>query len=250
MTRAATVGARACAGFLGVGLGLGVVGCGGDEAPVAPLQKAASDLSLDGLEAPVSGTLAGEAFAADSAWYRVKRFPGRERVDLYFDSPAPERCGLPVRRETRRVWLRFPGKSALDPGELRAATDVHGKGDERPEGTALTVHYELGTRGHKWVGRSGGVVAVAIDEVEPRAISGRLNVCFDDGEQSCVAGAFRAPECFTRIDGRVFREGVGLLSGAAPPAPPPATLDDVGGEPTEEPAEDDPAADEPPEEPE
>lgn len=182
-------------------LAAALLGCAGEPEPSAPMEATLDALSVEGLEVAPAGELAGDRFQAKSAYYRVISYEGRERVDLYFDDPAPERCGLPVPRSTRRVFLRFPGNQGFDTGETAVAADA----DDPP----FTVHYEA-PADHGWRGRVGGVAKLAIDEVDDRVVRGRLHVCFDDGQQSCVRGAFEATQCITRVDGQAIREGVGL----------------------------------------
>lgn len=181
-------------------LGL-ATGCQGEPEPSLPLQATAAGLSVEQLTVAPAGDLAGQRFQAKSAFYRVNSYPGRERIDLYFDDPAPETCGLPLPRDTRRVFLRFPGLQAFETGEWAVEADA--------EDPPFTVHYERGVE-HGWRGESGGVAVLAIDDVEDRVVRGRVNVCFDDGRQSCVRGAFAAERCVTRVDGQAIREGVGL----------------------------------------
>lgn len=195
-----TIGTRSPVALAAVALL--VAGCEEPPAPKAPLEATAASLSVEGLSVAPAGPLDGKRFEAKSAHYRVTRYPGRHRIDLYFDDPEPESCGLPLPRSGRRVFLRFPELQRFEVGEWSVEVDA----DEPP----LEVHYEVGDT-REWYGRAGGVAVLAIDEVEDRAVAGRLNVCFDDGQQSCVKGAFRAEECITRVDGQAVREGIGLL---------------------------------------
>lgn len=141
--------------------------------------------------APVAGRLAGQPFRLRTAWYRVQRRPGRERVDLVLSEGARTRlCSESAPDHARHVWLRFPGVTALRPGEQRL---------DPPSARPFSVHYER-VVGARWRGHGGGSAVVAFDSVQPSAVAGRLEVCFGDAAQSCVAGSFHAAECWSELD--------------------------------------------------
>lgn len=185
--------------------------CTSADAPPEPLPEA-SAVSLEGLDEGVSGRVAGEPFEARDQRFVVVSREGRERVDLRFSDRPIERCGLPIARDDRRVWIRFAGRTALEPGTYERIGD---EGD-------FEVHYELpAERGVRSVHR--GVGRIEVRHVGPRAVEGLVNVCFADEERSCVAGTFRATACLSRVDGRALRESPGLVdevlerAGGAPP---------------------------------
>lgn len=180
-------------------MALASLGCTTEEAPAS--MPEASTVSLDGLgPAAVHGTIDGEPFEAVDQRFVVVTRAGRERLDLRFSDRAIERCGLPIAREDRRVWIRFPERTSLEPGRYERLDD---------EG-AFEVHYEgPGERG-RYHGVHRGIGRVEVTAVSARAIEGRLHVCFADASRSCVSGAFRAAPCLSRVDGRALRESPGL----------------------------------------
>ena len=190
------------------GLALPAVGCGAEESPSQPLAMRSEAMeAADIPDGPVTGTLAGEDFTSADARFRIQRYEGRERVDLMFFSERRSDCGLPVTREGRTVFLRFPGVTELSPGELTIDPD-----DEDP---AFSVHYEQRDE-RTWSGVGGGAARLTLDEVRPTTIVGRLHVCFDDGRGSCVEGRFEAVECRSVVDGPSTREGGGPNDEARP----------------------------------
>lgn len=158
------------------------------------------DLSLEGLDEAVSGELAGVTFEAADVYFRANRFEGRERVDLVFAEVPQDDCGLPLRREGRRVFIRFDGDTALPTGSTIVDRDGEG---------AVSVHYERELEG-RWVGVGAGIARLELEESEEAGATGRLHICFDDGQESCVSGAFTARPCLSRLDGYLPREGTGL----------------------------------------
>jgi hypothetical protein len=170
-----------------------LLGCA-EEAPEAAMPDARAVALDDVGDGAVTGELAGEAFEATDVRFRVIPRDGRERVDLLFSDRPIERCGLPIAREERLVWLRFPGRTALEVG---------------PEDDSFSAHYEVpGEDELRAVHRS--VAAIAIDAVERHSIRGRMRACFADTERSCVGGTFVARPCWSRVDGRAIREPPGL----------------------------------------
>lgn len=183
------------------------------EAPPAPMPDPAS-VRLD--EVPrgaVRGSIGGVSFSTRDARFRVVTRAGRRRVDLFFADRPIERCGLPMGREDVRVWLRFSGRTSLEPGTYAL---------EGEDGAAFDVHYERPRAEGGFDGVHRGVANVELEEVTGQRIRGVARVCFADAEQSCVAGRFDARPCRSRIDGRALREPPGLsdeaLEGAEDPA--------------------------------
>lgn len=227
------------ASALGSGaLGSGALGLGGCEEPRVLALPEASAVSLEGLgaDAPLTGTIDGEAFTSLDARFRVVRYEGRERVDLMFSDRAIERCGLPIDRPETLVWLRFAGEGALAPGTYRS---VNEEGDEvegaatAPPVHSLSVHWERPVgEGLEHVIRASdrGVGVVEIETATSQHVRGSVHVCFatdaeggeppsrDEGASpNCVRGRFDARPCFSRIDGRTAREPPGLVDEALEP---------------------------------
>lgn len=178
---------------------LALVGCQDEVAPSAPFETTPADLSVEGLSDPVSGELAGEAFAAVDVRMRVEKHVGRHRIDLFFSDTEFDDCALPLAREGRRAFLRFGGVTELEVGTLSGAS-----GDE---GSA-SVHYEIpsDSRDSGYRGVGGGAFRLEVDSVEQDIVAGRINVCFDDGQGSCLSGSFTARPCRGPIDGLAVRE--------------------------------------------
>jgi hypothetical protein len=158
------------------------------------------DLEIEGRDDPVAGELAGEAFETVDAYFRAFRVGGEPHVDLVFAEVAQDDCGLPLPREGRRVFVRFDGVSALSPGESIVSRDGDG---------AVSIHYERAIDGRQ-VGVGAGVARLSLDTVSDSRVLGRIHACFDDGQASCVGGAFTARICLSRLDGHLPREGTGV----------------------------------------
>ena len=188
-------------------------GCASEAAAPAPLPDVASVALEEVGEGAVEGEIDGEPFVTVDARFRVVDQPGRERVELLFSDRAIERCGLPMEREERLVWLRFGGRTHLDPGSY-AALEVDTRDFslhwERPVGEGLDRTIRWGER---------GVARVEITSASPRRVQGRVSVCFAGEEPACVAGRFDAAPCWSRIDGRTAREPPGLVDEALVPRP-------------------------------
>lgn len=177
-----------------------------EEAPPIDL-PAMSEVELDDASGnPVSGTIASEDFEAVDVRYRVVERAGRERVDFFFSDRPIERCGLPIAREGRLVWLRAPDTTSLTPATFGTDQDERG----------LSVHYEVPVeRGYESVGRGSG--RLRLTGLENERLEGRMTACFADASSSCVRGAFHAYPCYSRIDGRALREAPGLSDDALEP---------------------------------
>lgn len=182
-------------------LALAAAACA-EPVPDAPM-PALDAVRLEGadLSRPIAGELGGRAFRARDVRFRVVRGERRERVDLLVSDRRIERCGLPLARPETLLWLRAPGRAALEPGELSS------------EDGAVEPHWERpGEDGIDGVHR--GVARVAIEAVDAQRIEGVLRVCFADAEGSCAGGRFRARPCASRVDGRALREPPGLADDA------------------------------------
>lgn len=181
--------------------------CAGEEPPRALPE--ASSVALDGVgEGPVSGEIDGQPFAAADVRFRITRFPGRERVDLWIADRHIERCGLPLAREGTRVWARWSGRTSLEPGLFSRLSDE--------EEDAIELHYER-AEGRAIHAAHRAVGHVELTEVTAAHVVGRLRACFADAEGSCVGGTFEATPCLSRIDGRAIREPPGLIDEALSP---------------------------------
>lgn len=187
------------------------LGACGEEPPSIDL-PAMSEVDLDAATGDrVSGTIASEDFEAVDVRYRVVERAGRERIDLLFSERRIERCGLPIEREGRLVWLRVSGVTSLAPATFATDADEH----------ALSVHYEVPIDGgYHSVGRGSGRVELV--RLENERLVGRVAVCFADASSSCVRGSFHAYPCYSRIDGRAIREAPGLADEALEPPDPEA----------------------------
>lgn len=171
------------------------------EAPPAPMPDA-SGLSLEGLRArSVHGRIGGRSFQVHDARFRVVTRAGRERVDIFLADRPIERCGLPMTRDDTRVWIRFSGRTAIDPGTYAL---------EGEEGEDFDVHYERPNADGVIESVHRGVARLEIRSASAERVRGVTKVCFADTERSCVEGAFDARPCLSRIDGRAIREPPGL----------------------------------------
>ncbi|MEI8255001.1 MAG: hypothetical protein WCJ30_04950 [Deltaproteobacteria bacterium] len=151
-----------------------------------------SDMQVAAIPPPsVGGSIDGQAFHLRTAWYRVERRAGRERVDLILSEGTRARlCGDSTPERAREVWLRFPGVTSLQAGVQRV---------DPPAATPFSIHYER-IVDDRWRGHTGGAAVVSLDVVERTTISGRLRACFDDTSASCLSGTFRAEECQSELD--------------------------------------------------
>ena len=174
-------------------------GCKSPPAPHVPLSRRSSQIVPDSIpDRPPSGKIAGTAFRFREARWRVDRRPGRERFEVWLSEARLPRCGLPGHDRGRRVWFRIPQKTDPETGEWRV--------DPGQRNAPISVHYEVPEE-HRWTGRQGGAALLRIDRVADLGeIFGRVDVCFDDGLRSCVAGRFRATPCVSRVDGHAIRE--------------------------------------------
>jgi len=194
-------------------LSLGLSACGAKPQASGPPATRLDGMSLADVPGTVSGSLSGSDFTVVEARYRVETFPGRERVDLLLSDTPLRRCGLPIVRQGRIAWLRFMGTTTLPTGEARLSTD-----DQSP---AFSIHYEDEADGDRvYVGRDGGDALVSFGEPELGRVAGKVFACFGDGQGSCIKGSFVATPCFSRVDGRTVREGVGLEDEALEPGRP------------------------------
>ncbi len=156
------------------------------------LNMRANDMRVDAIPPPpVSGTVDGQPFHLRTAWYRIQRRMGRDRVDLILSEGGRARlCGESTPDRARHVWIRFPSVTALHTGVQRV---------DAPATNPFSIHFERILDG-RWRGHSGGVGVVSVDTVERTTVTGRLRACFDDEGASCVSGTFRAEECQSELD--------------------------------------------------
>lgn len=176
-------------------------------APLHPLPEPDEASLARAGDGPVSGAIAGEEFAAIDVRMRVVEGAGRARVDLLFSDRPIERCGLPIVRSERLVWLRLSGRTSLEV-ETLARTEA-----EQP----FELHYEVPAGEGGLRSEHRGLATLAVDRVAPDRIEGRLRACFADAERSCVGGRFVARPCLSRINGRMAREPPGLVDEALEP---------------------------------
>lgn len=187
---------------------LAAAACGGCEPAKArsdgePFTVQAKDLRQS--EIPnrrVEGELRGERFHMREAVYRVERMPRRRRLDLWLSDRPFDKCGVPMTTDSRKVWLRFEGRTELEPGARRVDPD-----DGEPP---FSMHYEV-PADPEWIGVQGGAALLLVDQVDEDTIAGRLNACFDDGQGSCVRGRFRAQKCAGELDVDDAVRGAGVL---------------------------------------
>jgi hypothetical protein len=190
--------------LLAVGLS---VACGPTPSP--PLHDPPA-VSLDQATGEsVTGSIAGEAFAAADVRFRV-RSGAEPHVDLWLADAPIDRCGLALPRSGTRVWLRWPARTTLEPGRFESGADA----------SVLEAHYERAV-GRAFVESHRANAIVEITHVTAERIEGRLRACFGDASESCVGGAFVAPRCLSRVDGRALREPPGLADDALEPRSPP-----------------------------
>lgn len=136
---------------------------------------------------PIRGELRGKGFEVGSARFVVHRQIGRERIDISLSEDTEDRpCAHVGSAQRPSVWLRFRGTKLPAPGEHRLAV-----GENTP---AFEVHYQQRVDG-AWLGSGRAGALLVIHDAERTALSGELSVCFADGFESCVAGAFQARWC-------------------------------------------------------
>jgi hypothetical protein len=141
----------------------------------------------------VTGTIAGEPFTVTASYYGVTRRRGHERIDIVLSERPAERCAQPESfrgSDHRLVWLRIPGASALEVGQRTVEPDGAGE---------MSIHYEVHDE-DGWHGVGTGVGLLDVDDELAGTVSARVHLCFDDGRQSCVSGAFRASECLSVVE--------------------------------------------------
>lgn len=160
------------------------------EAPRAVQERAASMTLAAIPDAPVSGALGGRGFVLRTAWLRVVRRVGQERLDLVLSEGRPSRlCMRPTPGDARQVVLRFTGVTSLAPGELRV----------EPEDRAREVFAES-PEGHGASGRGGGAALVSLDRADDARVEGRLRACVPLPQGGCVSGTFSAAVCWDELD--------------------------------------------------
>lgn len=168
-----------------------VASCGHAEATRPPSETSASMNVAAIPPSPVSGTIDGQRFAMQEAWYRVVRKAGRERIDIIISEGHHARlCAESIPEMARHVWVRFPHWQHFAPGEYRVDP-----GTDAP----LSVHYEVPAE-HVWAGRGVASAVVSIESSTSDSVTGRIRACFGDATQSCVTGAFHAVECRNELE--------------------------------------------------
>ncbi len=184
---------RALPACIVLALGAGQLGC--SEAPYAehrPLSVRAASKELKDIgDGVVSGKLYGTAFTLAEARVRVETMPGRERVDLLLADAPIARCGLPIANDKRRVWLRWKGKPTLDGTPIRVELD--------DKNSPLSVHYEVPVK-ELWLSHGGGVALLSLRDRGFGDYTGQVWVCFDDKQESCLSGTFKATQCRSELD--------------------------------------------------
>jgi hypothetical protein len=143
----------------------------------------------------VSGTIAGEPFAIQTARYFIDRRPRYEKLEIQLlGKKLDKTCDNLGDNHTTMVWLRRTG-----PGEPQAETLRFGPDDEGP----WEAHYERFS-GDNWTGSGKALALLGLSERAPDLIlRGELYACFGDRTQSCVMGRFAAVHCPIRIDALV-----------------------------------------------
>ncbi len=140
----------------------------------------------------VSGTLATQRFELKDARFKIDRRAGYERIDLELSgSAAKEKCGALEDSGSPAVWIRFPGVSKLEPGELRR---------QPGKPASFEVHMKV-RRDGQWFGNGDSAALLVVEIFEPGvALNGVLSVCFGDPDKSCVSGTFVAASCPDMLD--------------------------------------------------
>lgn len=180
---------------LPLGLALALGACHETPHVTRPPRETAAAMSPGALPAaPLQGELAGHRFALRTAWMRVNRRAGHERLDLILSEGRPSRlCSRPAPADARQVVLRLRGVTAPPPvGTLRVETTD----DAREVFAAVPGEHE----GHGMAGVGPGAALVVVETSSATELTGRARFCLTDAHQSCVAGAFRATVCADELD--------------------------------------------------
>lgn len=163
-----------------------------ESAPVRrPVRETSASMNPATLPAtPVHGTVAGRPFTLRTAWMRVVRRVGQERVDLVLSEGRPGRlCGQPTPRDARQIVVRFTGVTALPAETVRI--DVS---------TPRREVFGEAPGAHGIEGLGSGSALVVVERSSPAEAAGRLRVCLPDAHQSCVDGSFRAEVCWDELN--------------------------------------------------
>lgn len=167
------------------------LGCARREEPPRAVRERAAGMNLAAIpDSPVSGTLGRRAFALRTAWLRVVRRAGQERVDLVLSEGRPSRlCMRPTPRDARQVVLRFSGAIRPPAGTTRIEPG------ERARGV-----FGEAAGAHGYVGTGAGSALLSIASVDDSHAEGRLRVCLPEPHGGCIAGAFSADVCWDELD--------------------------------------------------
>lgn len=140
-------------------------------------------------DAPVRGSLGGRDFALGSAWLRVERRAGQERVDLVLSEGRVSRlCTRPTPDDARQVVVRLRGATELPAGTLRIDAD---------DGAQEVFAEHRGEHGFE--GARGSALLV-VTRSPAGDVSGKVRACIADAQGSCVGGTFRASVCWDELD--------------------------------------------------
>lgn len=168
-----------------------LMACAHPEAPPRPVRERAASMSLAAIpDAPVSGSLGGRPFALRTAWLRLVRRVGQERVDLVLSEGRPSRlCMRPTPGDARQVVLRFTGAARVPAGLTRIEPEERGR---EVFGEAQGAHGYPGT--------GGGSALLSVARVDDGHAEGRVRVCLPEPRGGCLAGTFSAVVCWDELD--------------------------------------------------
>ena len=137
-------------------------------------------------DGPVRGTVAGSAFEAQRAFYRIYRQLGREHLDIMLLSEAGDCEDI----ASPSVWIRFPSTSEPALGELRRTAS---------DDAEWSVHYQVKQEG-RWLGHARAAALLVVGSVKQGSfVEGDVSACFADASQSCIAGHFHADRCLDPV---------------------------------------------------
>lgn len=159
-----------------------------DHQPVEPPFAQAKSIP----DAPLFGTLRGEAFQIKDARYVPDHRDGFARLDIKLSAgKADAACDEIKPADAASVWLRLEGSDTIHSQEFNLMP-----GQESP----WSIHYQVhGPDG--WHGSMDAAAVVALQAAgSDGRITGELAVCFADDLKSCVSGSFAADACPYHID--------------------------------------------------
>jgi len=170
-----------------------VMACSTPQAPPTPTDLKPEHASASVIPiSPVAGTVSRAPFTLGDARVEIDRRPGNEKLTIRLSNTRSSRPCAPLPVEgTSTIWIRFPGKTTLAPGEWRR---IPGQVSE-PE-----VHLQVNDSG-QWTGTAESAAVLGIQSADPAVqLEGALSVCFADAARSCVAGGFVATVCPNVLD--------------------------------------------------